>query len=122
MELIENKEEKKKSKAECAICGRLSLLEGDERTNEEIHREGGRRGGDVACRVCKKQAQGAPRPYMAGYSAIQSQSKEIDEFAFQNRLKSSSQMKELLAADRIHLEPRNKESPAKKMAKAKNTN
>ena len=110
--MIEKKAEKK-SKAECAMCGRaaslVSLLEGDERTNEGTQREEGRRGGELACRVCRKQAQGGPRPYMAGYSASQLQSKEADEFAFRDRLKSSSQMKELLAADRSHLESRNKE-------------
>ena len=68
--MIENKAEKK-SKVECAICGRVELLEGDERANEGIQREEGRRGGEFACRVCKQQAQGAPRPYMAGHSAIQ---------------------------------------------------
>jgi len=68
--MIQNKVEKKR-RAECAICGRVELLEGDERANEGILREEGRRGGEFACRVCKQQAQGAPRPYITGNSAIQ---------------------------------------------------
>ena len=89
MELIENKEEKK-NKTEGMIGGRVSPLEVGERTSKEINMDKGRQGGNVAGRVCKKQAQGASRPNMAGYSAIQSPSKEIDEFAFRDRLKSSS--------------------------------